>query len=81
MIIKRGGSLDSGAMTKADAIEEANQYCAEKGKEFLIQRSAGTNSGLDYASAEIGFKCLDKGDPDLKRPNLEYAPNIRIQSR
>jgi hypothetical protein len=54
---------------KAAAMDDANKYCREHGKEIKVL-SAVTDKpwfSTGYANAKIVFKALDAGDPELTR--------------
>ena len=64
------------------ALTEANQYCAQMGKEILVT-NVGTASTNIYGagSAEVTFRCFAKGDPELQRLEYLRAPDIVIEDR
>ena len=44
--------------------------------------SSARDAGIaQYASAEIQFRCLAEGDPELRRPNMEPLPDVRIEMK
>ena len=75
----RGGP--SGARTKA--LTEANKYCAQLGKEILVTNigTAITNYEWGNGTAEITFRCLAQGDPQLQRPESRKTPDVTIEDR
>lgn len=65
---------------KANAYREANEFCAKQGKSFMVQggQDRGGSPGR-FPEAEVRFMCLDKGDRDLKRPDMRPAPNTIVE--
>ena len=57
---KLGGmGVYSGGQVKAELFKDAAAFCAKLGKEVSAQNSSSIDSlGLNYASAEIQFKCV-----------------------
>lgn len=51
---------------------EANDYCENDGKKFfplnMAEQSAVPAGGPGYS---VTFRCLEPGDPELKRPDLQ----------
>lgn len=76
-------SWSSGAALKANLYKEADEFCRVKGKEMMPVSSRQNNANMSgtFAHAELQFRCLSQGDPELKRPTMEAAPDIVIQSR
>lgn len=72
----------SGAVLKAGLYQKANRFCGREGKE-LMPVNTGQNDGdfSTFAHAELQFRCLASGDPELRRPILQRSPDIVIQSR
>lgn len=54
-------------------IRHASVFCAEKGKESLVQNLAAEN--------QVIFKCLSPGDPELENPTYEQVPDIQVEVR
>ena len=75
---------------KAEAVREANQYCANQGK--VLQVIHTSESSLPYIwgnfpKAEVQFMCLDPNDSELARPKLRkevastgIAARLRVTS-
>lgn len=82
MIYRQAGTGFSGtAPLKVDAIREADQYCRGLGKQFIVTRTNEIPGGAfgRYPGVEVGFMCLNPGDPELKRPKLEpRAPAQKV---
>ena len=57
--------------TTAESAQHASGYCEERGKTVLPVRWDGHR--------EFVFRCLDEGDPDLKRPAWDTEPAVRIE--
>jgi hypothetical protein len=47
----------SGSVIKAGLYQEANAFCAKKGKKFVPITSTHQDYGFQWASAEIQFTC------------------------
>ncbi|HXZ50585.1 MAG TPA: hypothetical protein VEH51_01160 [Burkholderiales bacterium] len=61
----------SGSYQNAEALKEASEYCKGLGKEMLrISTSQNNVRWGKTPAAEVQFRCLSPGDPDLKRPTL-----------
>ena len=75
---ERGGSIEA----RKVALTEANEYCAQLGKEILVA-NIGTATANQYGrgQAEITFRCLAKGDPQLQRPEFRKTPDVTIEDR
>lgn len=74
----RGGT--SGA--KSLSLTEANQYCAGMGKEIYVTNiETRPSSHLPGGTADVTFRCLAKGDPELQRPDYEPAADLVIENR
>lgn len=64
------------------ALAEANQYCSSQGKEILVTNvNTATINAFGAGSADITFRCLSKGDPELARPEYRQAPDTVIEDR
>jgi hypothetical protein len=73
----------SAGSVKADIYREANEYCAGQGKQFQPVSDRGTDGqpGRSFANAEVTFRCLSAGDPELSRPVPRPAPDVVIENR
>ena len=83
MISKQSSTgFHSAGSVKADIYQEGFAYCAGKDKEFQPVNERGVDGipGRSFASAEIQFRCLSKGDPELSRPTMKPIANIRIEN-
>ncbi|MDR3452634.1 MAG: SHOCT domain-containing protein [Rhodoferax sp.] len=74
--------FSSAGSVKADIYKEGSAYCATLGKEFQPVNDHGVDGvpGRSFASAEVQFRCLNKGDPELSRPTMKPIANVRIES-
>ena len=64
------------------ALTEANQYCTQMGKEILVMNTQTVASApFRGGSMEVTFRCLDKDDPELQRPEYRQTPNVVIEDR
>lgn len=75
----RGGPSEA----RKIVLTEANEYCAQLGKEILVTNigTAITNYQYGHGTAEITFRCLAKGDPALQRPEFRQTPDVTIEDR
>lgn len=65
---------------KANAYREANDFCAKQGKSFMVQGGQDRGSGFGRPpESEVRFMCLDRGDKDLKRPDIRQTPNTVVE--
>ena len=75
-------SWSSGAALKGDMFREADAFCRSQGKQMLpVNTTSNDGSFQRFAQAELQFRCLAPGDPELRRPTLEPVPNLRIENR
>ncbi len=83
MISKQSATgFSSAGAVKADIYREGSAYCASQGKEFQPVNDHGVDGvpGRAFASAEVQFRCLNKGDAELSRPTMKPIANIRIEN-
>lgn len=71
------------APLKMEAMRDAAKYCEDEGKKYVVVSTSETPGGAfgRYPGAEVHFRCLNEGDPDLKRPRMEPSPNTVIEVR
>ena len=63
-------------------LETAANHCAGLGRQMVVQQMSSRPSAYaTYAAATANFRCLAAGDPELRRPTLERAPNVVIEDR
>lgn len=81
MIAKDGSfTTFSGGAVKAELYQEANAFCESKGKQLMPVKEASRDKGYGrHANAEVQFRCLDANDPELRRPTMESAPDIKVK--
>ena len=76
----RGG----GDEAQRDALTKANEFCAEKGRQFVpnIMNQAG-NQANPYAPTgyTVTFRCLLPNDPAIAAYRVQQAPNVIIEQR
>ena len=74
-------NLSGGAPeAEANALESAASYCTAQGKQLLVSNmSSGFNR--PYYTYTATFHCLSAGDPELRRPVYQSAPDLVIQTR
>jgi hypothetical protein len=69
MIANSEWGFTSGGYQTAKAIDEGSKYCASLGREILVLNSTQNDVSFGKTpAAEVRFRCLLKGDPELTRP-------------
>jgi hypothetical protein len=69
MIANTEWGFTSGSYQKAKVMQEAAEYCKSIGKEMLpISTKQNDVSFGKTPAAEVQFRCLSPGDPELQRP-------------
>jgi len=82
MIANSEWGFTSGGVQKAKVMKEASDYCNSIGKQMIpISTSQNDVAWGKTPSAEVQFRCLSQGDPELKRPTLEPIPATVIENR
>lgn len=68
--------------SRTAALAQAGEYCAQQGKEILVDdfKTAGHAMSVT-GDTQLTFKCLNKGDPDLRRPTYTQPATIVIEDR
>ena len=70
MVSRQAATGFSGLGTlKADALREAEQYCAKNGKAVYVLKTTESKPPYvlgNFPRAEVEFMCLDPSDPKLK---------------
>jgi len=75
MIANTEWGLTTGSYQKAQALKEASAYCKGLGKEMLpISTSQNDVSFGKTPAAEVQFRCLSPGHPELQRAPLQPVP-------
>ena len=76
--------LTQGGRAKAAAYRKADEWCRKRGL-VMVPVSVDQHSAEfmgRYGGAELVFRALPPGDPEIKRPNLDKPDSIqRIQYR
>ena len=68
MVANSEWGFNSGSVEKAKAVAEADKYCLNMGREILVINSTQNDVALGKTpAAEVDFKCLQKGDPELTK--------------
>jgi len=77
-ISQDGGAFSTCIMSKGttSTIQRANKYCQRLGKNFMP-----ISSYTGICSYDLTFRCLDEGDPELKRPDIEFTPDVVVEDR
>jgi len=82
MIANSEWGFTSGGVQKAKVMKEASDYCESIGKQMLpISTSQNDVAWGKTPAAEVQFRCLPHGDPELRRPTLEPIPTTVIENR
>ena len=73
----------SAGTIKAGIYREAVAFCNKRKQQFQVVRENsvdGRPNSWNWASAELQFRCLNEGDPELARPNLKKEADVVIQN-
>src|SRR5262249_33159730 len=85
MVSRQAATGFSGSSTlKAEAFQEASQYCAHLGKLLQVINTHEASPPYiwgNFPKAEIQFMCLDAKDPELNRPKLKKEADTVIQDK
>jgi hypothetical protein len=82
--VSASGAGFSDAKVRENVLQKANEFCAAHG---LVMVPVSLDSrpgevGRHPPSADLVFRALKPGDPDIKRPNFEGPDQIiRVQER
>jgi hypothetical protein len=81
MLGRPGGFFTrSGGEVKSQLFRDANAFCRNRGLNLMPVSTSERDTGIaTYANAEIQFRCLVEGDPDLGRPTMKSAPNVTVE--
>lgn len=71
----RGGA----AGAQEAALQSAQQHCLSINKELVVTNTSSSITPPHHNNFTVTFRCLNKGDPDLKRPNLQKSPDVLIK--
>lgn len=83
MVSASGAGFSSGA-ERARAYRIANEWCAKRGLVMVpvSMDSRDGEYGRKAPSADLVFRALPPGDPEIRRPNVEGPNHIqRVQVR
>jgi hypothetical protein len=82
MIANSEWGFTSGGVQKAKVMKEASDYCNSIGREMLpISTKQNDVSFGKTPAAEVQFRCLSHGDPELQRPTLQPIPTTVNESK
>lgn len=85
MVSRQAATGFSGLGTlKADAFQEANQYCNKQNKNIRVVNTNESSPPYvlgNFPRAEVQFMCLDKSDAELTRPKMQIKPDTVIEIR
>lgn len=82
MIANSEWGFTSGGVQKAKVMKEASDYCNSIGKEMLpISTNQNDVAWGKTPAAEVQFRCLPHGDPELQRPTLQPIPTAVIENK
>ena len=83
MVSRQAATGFSGSGTlKAEAFQEASQYCASLGKSLQVISTHEASPPYilaNFPKAEIQFMCLDAKDAELNRPKLRKDADTVIE--
>lgn len=75
-------SWSSGGNLKAGIYKDAYAFCLKEGKEMMPVSTHQNDADFStFAQAEVQFRCLAKGDPELRRPTMQKSPDIVIKNQ
>ena len=85
MVSRQAATGFSGSGTlKAEAFQEANQYCLSQKKKLQVVHTAEAQPPYvfgNFPKAEVQFMCLDATDSELARPKLRKEADTVIEIR
>lgn len=81
MVARAGGfTTYSGGEVKAQLYRDANAFCQAKGKHLLpLSSSSRDSSAMQYANAELQFRCLSEKDSEYRRPTMTREADTVIK--
>lgn len=83
-VTERFAPIRGGATTaEQTALTEANEYCAQRGRQFLVTDMQTLPSHNPYGptSYSTTFRCLLSGNPELAHGGAAGAPTAIIEQR
>ena len=85
MVSRQAATGFSGSGTlKAEAFQEANQYCINQGKKLQVVSTHEASPPYifgNFPKAEVHFMCLNANDPQLTRARLENEPDVVVKTK
>jgi len=80
-MVSSSSRVTESSLLKADLYRIAEEFCVAQNKRLMPVSSASSNAAVGRkGSAEIMFRCLCEGDPELKRPSAEAVSNKTIET-
>jgi hypothetical protein len=74
-------AMQGGGNLKAELYTIAGEFCAAQKKALMPIAVASSDAAFGKkGSAELTFRCLCEGDPELKRPSAEAVSNKTIET-
>ena len=58
------------------ALVEANEHCANMGKEIMVMKSYGVLNIHGGSRLKLTFRCLAKEDQGIQRPAVTQTPDV-----
>lgn len=75
-------SWSSGSELKGELFRQADAFCRSQGKNLMpVSTNEKDANFQQFAHSELQFRCLADGDPELRRPTMEQAPNVVIENK
>lgn len=83
MLSTSGGmSWASGGQLTAELLRQANTFCINQKLQMMPVSTKSKNSDVaQFGNAELYFRCLPNGDPDIRRINMRQRPDLVIENR
>lgn len=77
------GARKSGSVLKASLYKQADEWCRERGLVMVpVSEQSANSTGIGSgASAEVVFRAVKPGDPEIRRTNLKRSPDTVIEVR
>lgn len=75
-------SWSSGDALAGDLYRNAEAFCQRQGNHAMPVSERSVDGSLSrFAQASLRFRCLAEGDPELRRPRMQRAPDVVIEDR
>ena len=85
MVSRQAATGFSGSGTlKAEAFQEANQYCMNQGKKLQVVSTHEASPPYilgNFPKAEVQFMCLNENDPQLTSTHLEKESDVIVKTK